>query len=125
LRNALGYPWRCNTLALSITIVGLVPGAIVPPRLLLHADSNTAMITRHHYHPFPTLSLEHLSLPLKHFGFHFGRFLPNSSDHPAQQKQNFRIQIRVARWCVFKPKIQIWVIFEDLGMEKLGYFMVI
>jgi hypothetical protein len=32
---------------------------------LLQAGSNTTMITRHHYHHFPTLSLEHLSLSLK------------------------------------------------------------
>jgi hypothetical protein len=29
---------------------------------------------------------------------------------------------RVARWFVFKPKIQIWVNFEGLAMEDVGIF---
>jgi hypothetical protein len=37
---------------------------IVPPRFLLKAGSNTTIITRHHYHHFPTLSLEQLNLSL-------------------------------------------------------------
>jgi hypothetical protein len=36
----------------------------VPSRFLLQAGSNTAKVTRHHFHHFPTLSLEHLSLSL-------------------------------------------------------------
>jgi hypothetical protein len=30
--------------------------------------------------------------------------------------------MRVARWHVFKPKIQIWVNFGGLGMKKVGIF---
>jgi hypothetical protein len=37
----------------------------VPRRFLLQTGSNTTLITRHHCHLFPTLSLEHLSLSLK------------------------------------------------------------
>jgi hypothetical protein len=37
---------------------------IVPHRLLLQAGSNTTMITRHHNHHFPTLSLEHICKPI-------------------------------------------------------------
>jgi hypothetical protein len=37
----------------------------IPRRFLLQTGgSNTTMITRHHCHHFPTLSLEHLSLPI-------------------------------------------------------------
>jgi hypothetical protein len=32
---------------------------------------------------------------------------------------------RVARWYIFKPKIQIWVIFWRLDLEKIGIFLVI
>jgi hypothetical protein len=31
-----------------------------------------------------------------------------------------RVNIRVARWFIFKPKIPIWVIFRALGMEMFG-----
>jgi hypothetical protein len=37
----------------------------VPHRFLHQTGSNAAMITRHHCHHFPTLSLEHLSLSLR------------------------------------------------------------
>jgi hypothetical protein len=29
---------------------------------------------------------------------------------------------RVARWYIFKPKILIWVNFDDVGMETVGVF---
>jgi hypothetical protein len=31
-----------------------------------------------------------------------------------------RVNIRVARWFIFKPKIPIWVTFRALGMEMFG-----
>jgi hypothetical protein len=36
----------------------------VPRRFLLQTFSNTTTLSRHHYHHFPTLSLEHLCKPI-------------------------------------------------------------
>jgi hypothetical protein len=46
----------------------------VPCRFLLQTGSNTTTITGHHYHHFPTLSLEHLNLSLRsNLALHFLR----------------------------------------------------
>jgi hypothetical protein len=53
----------------------------VPRMFLLHADSNTSTFTRHHYHHFPTLSLEHLqpisTLPPYSYTPYFTSLNPN------------------------------------------------
>jgi hypothetical protein len=36
--------------------------------------------------------------------------------------RNFQALRRVARWRIFKPKILIWIILEDLAMEAVRLF---